>query len=178
MTVTSMVPCVSAARAQARTGHLGLALVDGLRRGDDHGALASDGATASCVYLGRFSPLESFGPWCGFPGPGCLLLGGTPLSPGFLGSPLTRVRSVCASSFRCRCVLVLVLSVVLSCIIFSARITHYPLFFFPSFGVPVPVPVPGSWFLVCPCRFSPYPRVAVFTLSLPCGSSTKGPVDI
>ena len=53
MTVTSVVQCACAARAQARAGHLGRALVGGLRRGDDHGALASDGATASCVVLGR-----------------------------------------------------------------------------------------------------------------------------
>ncbi len=93
MTVTSMVPWVSAARAQARTGHLSRALVGGLRRGDDHGALASDGATASCVVLGRFSPLESFGPWCGFPGPGCLILGVSPflLFLGGLPSPVCAV---------------------------------------------------------------------------------------
>ena len=38
MTVTSVVQCACAARAQARAGHLGRALVGGLRRGDDHGA--------------------------------------------------------------------------------------------------------------------------------------------
>ena len=142
ITVTSVVQYACAARAQARAGHLGRALVGGLRRGDDHGALASDGATASCVVLGRFSPLESFGPWCGFPGPGCLLLGGTPpFSWFFRVSPHPCAQCLCflvSLSLRPR------LGLISRSILHhhSPRITHHTCLD-PSFGVPVPVLVPG-----------------------------------
>ena len=136
MTVTSMVPCVSAARAQARAGHIGRALVGGLRRGDDHGALASDGATASCVVLGRHPGVVSLVPVC-------LFLGVPPFLLAFLGSPLTpRAQCLCflvSLSLRPR------LSLISRSILHhhSPRIPHHPLFFPLFWGT---CPGPGSWF--------------------------------